>query len=180
MRKNKRTSPLGAIFFLMQYILVMAIATTLEMALLEEWIIAVPRGTFQGTATVIIGSIIVFAISWGVSCFLSANYLKRFYRNKEQLEGENSSLPKKTGMFYIEMRQEHSLSLSFGLGIITVILLQLFTNDYFISIPHGTHKGGMTAAIGSLIICATVFILALSVTLLVNYFRKKNGHKGSI
>jgi ABC-type transport system involved in multi-copper enzyme maturation permease subunit len=178
--KNKRRSPFGGIAPIFLFFPVLIIATLLETALLREWAIAVPRGTLQGTATVIIGSIIVFAVSMAVICFLSAYYIKRYRGTKEAFEGENNSRPKKTGIFRIEMKEEYCLPWSYGLGIITEILIQLMLDDYFISIPHGTHESGMIAAIGSLIIMAGVFLIALSITLLVNYFSRKNGRQVSI
>jgi hypothetical protein len=167
MEKNKRTSSFGEVSFVVSVILVMVIATTLEMALLKEWVIAIPRGTLQGTVAVIAGSIIVFAISWAVSCLL----LKKYNRNEEPLEGENDLLPKKTGKF--------QLLIPVGFGIADMILLQLFLCGYIIPIPpYGTHKGGMIVGIGMLIIIATAFLLLWIVMQLVRYFSKKRKHNG--
>jgi ABC-type transport system involved in multi-copper enzyme maturation permease subunit len=158
MEKNKQTSPLGGVFFIMQSILVLATASILELSLLEEWIISIPRGTFQGTMIVIIGSIIVFAISWVVSCGLSAIWLK----------WENKNLPDKTGRLRRTAGQLNSL----GSIMIPILFLLLFYG-YFVPFARGTPEGGKTVAIGVLIIIATATLFDLSVMWLSKYFKTK-------
>jgi ABC-type multidrug transport system permease subunit len=162
--KKDKTSSFAGVFFIVSTLLIVAATVVLETLLLRGCIVSIQRGTFWGTTTVIIGSIIVFAICIVLGWALYAIYFK--WNSKRRNQTEN--LSEKTEKFWSIV---HAPSVS--VGIITVILLQLFTNDYFITIPHGTHKGGMIAGIGSVIIVASVLLLVCGSLILWKYFKKR-------
>jgi hypothetical protein len=165
-QKDKNPPFYAGLFFIV-LLLISAVATTLEMLLLNDWIVPIQRKTFWGIMTVIFGCIIVFAICIALGWALYTIYFKW----KSKCRKHTKNLPETTEKFW-----SHVPFIPLGTGIITVILLALFQNDYFITIPHGTHKGGMIGAIGSVVITLTVVLFTLSLTLLIKYFKTKK-HK---
>jgi hypothetical protein len=166
MEKSKKALTRKTVFFILSALLVATTSTILEMALLEEWIISIERGTLLGTMTVIIGSIIVFAICMVLSSYFSIICLKQ-YKSKVPLESENNNLLDKTKKSLL-----YALLLPLSAAVLICILLQLFINGYFIAVPHGTHEGGLIAGIGTLIIVAAVILLEFSLILILKHFGK--------
>lgn len=61
---------------------------------------------------------------------------------------------------------KRAIIISIVTSICTGLFIALFLSGKIISIPHGTHKGGIMGALGIVIILVSMFIISLLVNMI--------------
>jgi len=61
----------------------------------------------------------------------------------------------------------------FFIGLITAFIIGLFLLGKIIDIPYGTHKGGIIAAIGVVIIMTSIALITYLIRYIIKKYKKK-------